>query len=134
MPHFALIDGSGAVVNVVVYDAAEPLVPPDGMELVDVGDAPVAIGWTHGADGFVPSATTVDPATPKGPHYVSLSTIRDRVTAAGKWTAFAGALDSLPSDKRWHLLTLTEGVSPDDPDATALLTAVGCDPAVILAA
>jgi hypothetical protein len=69
-----------------------------------------------------------------GPRYVPLSVIRERVTAADKWTEFATAIDSLPAADRWHLLSLAEGVASDDAQAIALLSAIGCEPTEILAA
>ena len=138
MGTYAVVDGSGQVTNVILYDGSAPYSPADGSSLVDVAGSPVAIGWTYAAaTGFSPpvavGGTNTAPATPAGPRYVPLATIRDRVTAAGKWVAFATALDALTPDKRWHLLTLQEGVASDDPDAIALLTAVGCKPTEILA-
>lgn len=67
-------------------------------------------------------------------HFVSLALLRDRVVAAGEWPAVAAAFDALPPEKRWALLAARNGVASDDADVKALLTAVRCDPAVILAA
>jgi hypothetical protein len=73
------------------------------------------------------------PSVAATPRFVPVAIIRERVTAAGLWVAFATALDMLPAEKRWHLLTLREGVASDDADAIALLSAIGADPDSVLA-
>lgn len=106
---------------------------PDG--LVPVPDAAWARREAHpqsvtAAGAFI---DTPPPTVAAGPRYVSLATIRERIEPTGKWSQFAAALDTLPADKRWHMLTLREGVASDDADAVVLLAALGLDPAVVLA-
>jgi hypothetical protein len=65
-------------------------------------------------------------------HQVPTRMIVDRLEAAGKLEAARAALDAAPlyMRERWNNRQL---VNADDPDANALLQAIGADPAVILA-
>jgi hypothetical protein len=65
-------------------------------------------------------------------HQVPTRTIVDRLEAAGKLEAARSALDaaSLYTRERWNNRQV---VNADDPDANALLQAIGADPVVILA-
>ncbi len=120
----------GQVIDLLDHQPSEAY--PSTIEVVQIpaGAMSPAIGDSYAAGQFGPP--TPPPAT-AAPRYVPLSTIRERVTAAGKWLPFCTALDSLPADQRWHLLTLAQGVASDDPAAVDLLTAIGCDPTQVLA-
>jgi hypothetical protein len=65
-------------------------------------------------------------------HQVPSRTIVDRLEATGKLEAARAALDAAPlyTRERWNNRQV---VNADDPDANALLQAIGADPAVILA-
>jgi hypothetical protein len=65
-------------------------------------------------------------------HQVPTRTIVDRLESAGKLEAARAALDAAPlyTRERWNNRQL---VNADDPDAIALLQAIGAEPSVILA-
>ncbi|MFH5927545.1 hypothetical protein [Roseomonas xinghualingensis] len=67
-----------------------------------------------------------------GPRYVPVHVVRERLEGGGLWDDMAEALISRPA-MMLKVLTLAEGIASDDPDATELLTAIGADPAEILA-
>lgn len=64
--------------------------------------------------------------------YVPVYRVRERLEAAGLWEAVAQAVAADPA-KMLKLATLQQGIDPNDPDVAALLTALGADPAAILA-
>ena len=127
---WAIMPGGRTVSDVVAGDPAGRFHPswpcaPCG------GD--VRPGWTASLSGRTWTFAAPQPPSRPAVRYVSLAVIRERVTAAGKWSAFAQALDALPAEKRWHLATLAEGVATHDPHAVALLAPIGSDPAAVLA-
>lgn len=66
--------------------------------------------------------------------YVPVYVARERLEAQGKWLAIATLLFAPENqDLLLKLLTLSEGIDPADVTAHAFITAVGADPAVILA-
>lgn len=83
-----------------------------------------------GADG-VPELQA-QPPPPPGPRYVPVPLMRERLEAAGKWNALAAILAADPPTML-KVLTLARGVDATDPEAIALITAAGANPAVILA-
>lgn len=66
--------------------------------------------------------------------FVPFYVIRERLESIGLWDTVATMVDALPASKKVKLFSLEFGVSQDDPDAIALLTAAGADPNTILAA
>jgi hypothetical protein len=72
------------------------------------------------------------PGAPPAVRYVPVYLVRQRLEAAGLWEAIATALAAEPA-KMLRVLSLEVGVATNDPDALAMLTAVGADPAEILA-
>lgn len=95
MGNFALVDNSGVVVNVVLYDGKEPYTPPAGTSLVDAGVSLVAVGWTHGPSGFVAPAQAAPPAlTPVqalAERKAALAAERYARESAGVWFQANGA-------------------------------------------
>jgi len=63
---------------------------------------------------------------------VSAQLLRTRLQSVNLWTQAATALMSNPA-LMLEVLTLSDGVSNTDPDAIAMLNAIGADPTVILA-
>jgi hypothetical protein len=64
--------------------------------------------------------------------YVPVYLARQRLEAAGLWEAAAEVLASQPA-KMLKVLSLEAGIATNDPDALEMLTAIGADPAEILA-
>ena len=83
-------------------------------------------------DAYVLQQLSDLPLPPRAVWTVSKVVIVERLEAAGKLAAARAALDaaSLLLRERWNAI---QTVRNDDPDALALLTAIGADPAVILA-
>ena len=63
-------------------------------------------------------------------HYVSVTTLKNRLKARGLWEV---AAEALPKADLLELATLKEGVDPADPRVIGLLLTIGADPDVILA-
>lgn len=121
--------------------------------------SPLIVGWTSGDYAVLPVSEFVDPKGKRRvgePSYplingvvtesfdvrdvaverpmVRKSTVQDRLIAAGKLEAAYAVLTSNPIYfARWFVSDHPE-VYCDDPDALALLHAIGADPNVILAA
>lgn len=94
--------------------------------------AAVEPGWLHDGAAFSPPA----PVVRTGPRFIPAGTLRERMEAEGLWDAMAGLLVSLLPSRPGlvlKLLTLNEGVASDDPDARAMIAAVGGDPDRMLA-
>lgn len=71
---------------------------------------------------------------PPGPAYIPVPLVRERLEAAGKWADVASLLFQAGNEAMLlKLLTLAEGIAPDDAQARALIAAVGADPDAILA-
>lgn len=81
--------------------------------------------------GVVVVSRTYEPV-PTPPVIIPKRVIVDRLYAAGKLDAARAALDAadLYTQERWNC---RDSIYSDDPTAIALLTAIGADPAVILA-
>jgi hypothetical protein len=90
-------------------------------------DATVRPGWVYEAGAFhAPTAPEAQAV------YVPVPVARARLEAAGKWAALVTALSSdMPSLIK--LMTLQYGLDPNDQQVRSILTAIGADPAVILA-
>ena len=126
----ALIDTDGVVINRILV--GEGYVPPDGLTLAPC-PAHVGIGWRLG-----PSGAWTAPDEPHGkPHdeperrLVPKSLIIARLTDAQLDAALA--LMTTRQKERWRAPD-HPAVYADDPEAVALLTAVGADPALVLGA
>ena len=141
---FALLDG-GVVAEVVRVMPGEPPVeeryhPDVAANFVPVPraqSAQVAPGWRWDGMAFQPPAARVD----AGFRYIPAGALRERMEAAGLWVPMAATLAGLlfggtPEQKALvlKLLTLNEGVRSDDPEARALIAAVGGDPDRLLGA
>jgi len=101
------------------------------VEAEGVPEGKVAISWTltdqKGAPVLRP---TLEDAPPPRPIYVSVPTVRERLEAIGLWDALIAAL---PPAKLAKVLSLREGISPEDGEARYILTEIGADPDAILA-
>jgi hypothetical protein len=51
--NYALIDNTGLVVNVVVWNGKSDWQPPEGQQLVELSDG-AGIGWTYSDGVFTP--------------------------------------------------------------------------------
>lgn len=112
------VDASGLYLG--GFDGAEP--PPGAIE---VPSAPQDARQTW-VDGAWTSAPAVTPTVLK-------STVQARIIAAGKMDqAYAALITDKTKFARWFAPDRPV-VNCDDPDAVALLTSIGLDPAVILA-
>lgn len=90
---------------------------------------PLVIAWTAVHDAAIAAAQAQTASfRPK----ISKAVIIDRLNATGKLAAARAALDQAPlyTQERWNVRT---EIYADDPDAIALLTAIGADLQVILA-
>lgn len=78
------------------------------------------------------AAAAPPPTSPRSPRVVPRTVIIDRLFAAGKLDAARAALDVAPlyTQERWNARS---AIRADDPDAVALLRAIGADPDVIMA-
>lgn len=74
-------------------------------------------------------AAYVQPVT--APIFIPASAVRSRLQAAGLWAA---AVAAMTPAQIAEFCTLEQGVSPSDPTVLALLSAIGANPAAILAA
>lgn len=116
---YAVIE-NGVVVNVV-----EAVAPLGGLTMVPAATA--QIGWTYAGGAFSPP-----PAPPPQRWRVLRGTIVDRLIALGLDDAAEAALASFPAalrrrwESRWWVWS-------DDPEASALLTAISAPVATILA-
>lgn len=85
-------------------------------------------GMLYDGNGFY------TPALPQPvvvPQYVTVATIRERLEAIGKWSDLIALLQQdMPTMVK--VLTLRDGVLPDDPLAQSMLKAIGLDPDTIL--
>lgn len=97
-----------------------------------VPEGQVATDWSLvDVEGMPVYRPTLEAAPPPAPVYVPVATARERLEAIEKWDDLVAAL---PPAKLAKLLSLREGISPDDEEARAVLTAIGADPDAILAA
>lgn len=91
----------------------------------------VQVGWHHDGAGFTAPPPPFVP--PVGPRYVPVATMRERLETDGTWVALVTILQTdMPTMLK--VLTLSEGVDAQDPQARALITAAGSDPDEILKA
>ena len=81
------------------------------------------------ASGIVAAEYVAPPAPVR---YIAKLDIIDRLEAAGKFDAAMSALASTTAYKQARWNTATQ-IASDDPDVTAMLTAIGADPTTILA-
>ncbi len=72
----------------------------------------------------------VEPAPP--PALIPLGVLAARIVASGRLTALSQVLDAQPQ-ARARLMTLSEGIFRNDPEARALLVAAGLNPDEVLA-
>jgi hypothetical protein len=71
---------------------------------------------------------------PPGPVYLPVPLVRERLEAAGAWPQVAALLFQPGNEAMLlKLLTLAEGIAPDDPQARSLIAAAGANPDLILA-
>jgi hypothetical protein len=80
---------------------------------------------------FFDALRNAAPSVPP-PRYVPVPIVRERMEAAGKWDDLVAILVGQPA-VMLKVLTLSEGIAPDDPQARALIAAAGADPDAILA-
>ena len=73
-----------------------------------------------------------NPPTPPAPPIVPLAVVTNRIIASGALATVVAALAEAP-DVRDRLMSLQEGIYPDDAQAREFLTACGADPDAILA-
>jgi hypothetical protein len=80
---------------------------------------------------LAPSNAPPEPSPAPPPiAYLPAWLVRQRLAAASLWTQAVGAMSA---DQQLEFATLEEGIDPGDTTVIALLTAIGADPAVILA-
>jgi hypothetical protein len=115
----------GTVINLATWDGESDWSPPEG-EAVQCGRE-VGIGWTYEDGEFSPAE--VEPER----KLIPKSVIVQRLIDAGKIEAADTALESDKAAKaRWNAAD-HPAIWSDDPEALALLQAIGADPAVIMA-
>ena len=73
-----------------------------------------------------------NPPTPPAPPIVPLAVVTNRIIASGALATVVAALAEAP-DVRDRLMSLQEGIYPDDAEARAFPTACGADPDATLA-
>lgn len=59
---YAIVNTSGLVVNVVLWDGVSPWFPPDGLTAIRAGDSGAGVGWNY-ADGVFSNPDATPPAT-----------------------------------------------------------------------
>lgn len=63
MKRYAIIDSTGAVDNIILWDEAAQWSPPEGMTMVKVEDVVCSIGWKYENEVFTdPNAVPNTPA------------------------------------------------------------------------
>lgn len=124
---WARLDDDGVVLEVTEDNPSGRFHPSVHWYVVPTG----TFSGDH-VSGSTVTRAEAPPHPPAGLRYIPLSLLRERVTAAGRWGVVAQALDSLPPEKKWLLLTLTAGISTEDREVRGLLSQTGCDPDAIL--
>ena len=109
------------------------LSPGDDLsDLPDVVRAKIEAEWTpEVVAAYIAETTKAEPED--GKRLVPKSVIVSRLIAAGKIGAAKAALDASPAAFARWFASDRPAINHDDPDALALLTAIGADPETILA-
>lgn len=65
MKRYAIIDSTGTVDNIILWDEAAQWSPPEGMTMVKVEDIQCGIGWTYANNVFTdPTPAITEDSTP----------------------------------------------------------------------
>jgi len=84
--------------------------------------------------GHTPEPADPDPRLTPTKWYCPVWLARRRLEALGRWDEMVAILFQPPYQSMLvKMLTLEVGIDPEDPQAQALITAAGADPAAILA-
>lgn len=119
-----IADGTPSIQNRYHYSVVENSVLLSGSDLFSVKP-----GWKYDGVSFFQVAQQLAPA---GPRYIPVWLARQRLETAGLWDEVSAIIFSNPS-MALKVLTLESGIDVNDPQVLRILTAVGADPAVILA-
>jgi hypothetical protein len=90
-------------------------------------------GWRYDGSAFGEAPPMV--AAPVVPRFLPASTLRERMEAVGRWDEMAALLAGLMSKQPglvFRLLTLSEGIDPQDQQTRALIAEAGANPDDIL--
>lgn len=111
-------------------------VPMVDFVVQDDGEGPYLRAWLSAEPqpGEQAIADAIAALEAEPPRYVPVATARERLEAAGKLADVAAVIDQNGGTALLlRLLSLREGLSPEDPQVIFLLEAAGADPDAILA-